>query len=161
MVMGLTAVAEELLFRAGMQRIAMDFLGSAWLGILVTAVVFGALHFRTYRSLLARVAIVGISLVFGWTYWWTGNLAVVVWCHFVFNVLPIIAKLRKNRKFMKYPVDLFIYRIDFGRGEGSPPRSGKGGRADGPDPGRDGELPAVRTAWSRRGWDGRRFAPLS
>ncbi|MBE3552559.1 MAG: CPBP family intramembrane metalloprotease [Kyrpidia tusciae] len=95
-LMGITAMAEELLFRAGIQRIAVDLFGLPALGISATAVLFAFLHFYSHKAILPRLTILGIALAFGWTYWWTANIAVVAWCHFLFNSLPFVFKKQKT-----------------------------------------------------------------
>ena len=84
---------EELIFRAILQAELIKRSGPA-LGILITSVIFGALHsgFTNYYELLFAF---GVGLIFGIAFYKTKNLPFVVTMHavnniFLFGVLPFL-----------------------------------------------------------------------
>lgn len=82
-------LAEELCFRYG---IAGSILrgqkknGSIWVPILVSAILFGIVHFNPAQSLAA----VTIGIFFGWLYVRTGSLWPSLVCHMLNNFITII-----------------------------------------------------------------------
>jgi membrane protease YdiL (CAAX protease family) len=77
----LAAVGEELLFRGVVLRILFDGLKNIHIAILLSALIFSALHFQFYGFLPRTV----LGLIFGYLYFWTGSLWIPIVLHFVFN----------------------------------------------------------------------------
>ena len=74
-------VTEELIFRRGLFRFARQHL-PRWAGLLVPALIFGALH----ANLASFVPLVVLGVVFSLAYERTGNIAVTMIAHGVFNL---------------------------------------------------------------------------
>jgi hypothetical protein len=85
-IAGLAAVGEELLFRGMAQRLLIKMFQSPWAGIIVTALLFSAMHLQFY-GFLPRF-LLGIFL--GAVYWYSGSLWVAILGHFVYDALLIV-----------------------------------------------------------------------
>lgn len=85
--LGVTVLAEELLFRAWLQPVLCRWLGSAW-GIGLTALLFGAAHlpFSAPFALVATLAGLGYGLVFHAS----GRLWPAVLLHAAVNLLHLL-----------------------------------------------------------------------
>lgn len=84
----LAGFCEELLFRGAIQpTLALTPLGT-WGAILVTSVLFGALH---GLSLAYFVLAMGISILLGWLYQVTGNLLAPMVLHGVYDLIILFA----------------------------------------------------------------------
>jgi membrane protease YdiL (CAAX protease family) len=80
------AFAEELLFRGILQQLLSGFFRSAHTGIWITAIIFSAVHFQFY-GFLPRML---LGLLFGYLFFWTGNLWSAIIPHFLNNAVPVI-----------------------------------------------------------------------
>ncbi|MGQ7958272.1 lysostaphin resistance A-like protein [Pseudomonas sp. SP16.1] len=85
--LGVAVLAEELLFRAVLQRALIRRLGT-WPGLLLTAGLFGAAHlpFSPLFALVAGVAGLGYGLAFHYS----GRLGLAVGLHGAVNLLHIV-----------------------------------------------------------------------
>lgn len=83
-VLGLAAgFGEEMLFRGILQFELLSRTGSSAVAIGVSSILFGALHAVTpMYAFLATLA----SIYFGALYVWTGNLAIPIVCHAIYDV---------------------------------------------------------------------------
>ncbi|WP_042201282.1 CPBP family intramembrane glutamic endopeptidase [Paenibacillus camerounensis] len=79
------ALFEELLFRGIVQNLLYVYTGNQWASILITALLFVAIHVQYYKKPLMLINIAVPGLVFGWVYALTGNLLVPFVAHFVMN----------------------------------------------------------------------------
>lgn len=83
----LTGFAEEMFFRAGIQR-AMTSAGiNAHVAIWTTAVIFSAVHFQFF-GFIPRVL---LGAVFGYLYMYTGSVLVSAWAHALNNSTVVIS----------------------------------------------------------------------
>ncbi len=82
----LPAIGEELLFRGVIQRLFSDFTNSKHAAIIITAILFSAMHMQFY-GFLPRFAL-GIAL--GYLMLWSGNLWLPILAHFTNNALAVI-----------------------------------------------------------------------
>jgi membrane protease YdiL (CAAX protease family) len=82
----LPAFAEELLFRGIFQQLFIKLFRSSHAGIWITAIVFSAVHFQFF-GFLPRLL---LGLVFGYIFFWTGNLWPAVIMHFLNNSIPVV-----------------------------------------------------------------------
>jgi membrane protease YdiL (CAAX protease family) len=80
------ALSEELLFRGVLQQIMNRLLRSSHAGIWVTAIIFSSIHLQFFGFLPRLV----LGLVFGYLFYWTGNLWYSIAAHFVNNLIPVI-----------------------------------------------------------------------
>ena len=87
LVIGLIAsIGEEVFFRGVIQRKFMEWTSNAHLGILVAAVLFSAVHFQFY-GFFPRLL---LGVLFGYLYYWSGNLWVAILAHLINNSLVVI-----------------------------------------------------------------------
>ena len=82
----LAAVGEELFFRGILQRILIQSFRSPWLGIIVTAAIFSAIHGQ-FMGFIPRMV---LGMILGALYWYSGSLFPAMAGHFFFNALQIL-----------------------------------------------------------------------
>ncbi|HEX2628090.1 MAG TPA: CPBP family intramembrane glutamic endopeptidase [Chitinophagaceae bacterium] len=85
-IAGLAAVGEELLLRGMVQRIFTRMFKSPWAGIIISAVLFSALHMQ-FKGFLPRVA---LGMILGAVYWYSGSLWVAILAHFFYDAALIL-----------------------------------------------------------------------
>ncbi|WPD18651.1 type II CAAX prenyl endopeptidase Rce1 family protein [Thermaerobacter composti] len=77
LLMALTALGEELFFRATIQSLLLRWIPSVAVGLAVAAAVFAVAHVRYVTRPVLLAGAWGIGLLLGWGYWFTG----VHWQH--------------------------------------------------------------------------------
>jgi membrane protease YdiL (CAAX protease family) len=82
----LAAIGEELFFRGIMQRIFIQVFKSPWLGIILTAAIFSAVHGQ-FLGFIPRMV---LGIILGALYWYSGSLLPAILGHFIFNSLQIV-----------------------------------------------------------------------
>ena len=84
--MALTALGEEIFFRAAIQSLLLHWLPPVSVALVLAAGVFAVAHVRylTRPVLLDGAWVIGLLL--GWGYWFTGSIWTSVWAHFLCNV---------------------------------------------------------------------------
>jgi len=82
----LAAVGEELFFRGMLQRIFIQIFKNPWLGILVTAAIFSAIHGQ-FLGFIPRWI---LGIILGALYWYSGSLWISMLGHFIFNTIPLV-----------------------------------------------------------------------
>jgi len=85
-IAGLAAVGEELLFRGMAQRLLIKLFKSPWVGIIVSAAIFSAMHMQFY-GFLPRFA---LGVLLGAIYWYSGSLWVAILAHFIYDAVLIL-----------------------------------------------------------------------
>lgn len=85
MVALLPAVFEEILFRGGLQNLLSRWFKMPVLAIIVTSIIFSAIH-GSYLGFLSRFA---LSFILGWMFYRTGNIWLNIIAHFFNNGLAI------------------------------------------------------------------------
>lgn len=86
-LMGLMpAIVEETFFRGVLQRIFIESSRRPWAGIIITAIIFSAVHGQ-FLGFFPR-AVLGVIL--GALYWFSGSLWTSILAHFVFNAMQIV-----------------------------------------------------------------------
>lgn len=83
----LPAIGEELFFRGALQRIVIQLTRNPWVGIILTAVLFSALHFQ-FSGFLPRMF---LGIVLGAFYWFSGSIYTSMIAHFTNNAVQVIA----------------------------------------------------------------------
>ncbi len=83
---------EEVLYRGILQRTLKSLDLGGWTGIVITSVVFVAMH-RGVAQWHALPALFVLSLGFGWVYERTGRLAAPIAMHIMFNALNVALAL--------------------------------------------------------------------
>lgn len=79
------ALFEEVFFRGGFQNMMYRATGQMWTSILITSLLFSAIHFSFY-GFLSRVA---LSIVLGLLYAYTQSIWMVVLAHFLNNAMGV------------------------------------------------------------------------
>jgi membrane protease YdiL (CAAX protease family) len=82
----LPAICEELFFRGVLQRIIIQMTRNPWVGIVITAVLFSALHMQ-FMGFLPRMF---LGIVLGAFYWFSGSIWTSMIAHFVNNAVQVI-----------------------------------------------------------------------
>lgn len=82
----LPAMVEEFFFRGALQGMLTRWMGKPWLAIVVTAVIFSAIHLSWYGFLPRAM----LGIVLGAVFYITGNLWYSVLMHFVNNGAAVI-----------------------------------------------------------------------
>lgn len=85
--MFLAALFEELLFRGIIQNVLSVFIEQQWTAIVITTVLFVALHTQYFKKPVMLLNISIPSLVFGWIYFETSNILAPFFVHFIMNVV--------------------------------------------------------------------------
>jgi len=83
----LPAIFEEVCFRGGLQNILTRWFKRPWIAIIVTSVIFSAIH-ASYYGFLVRFAL-GIAL--GLVFYYSGSLWLNILFHFLYNGLQVTA----------------------------------------------------------------------
>lgn len=87
----LAAVGEELLFRGIAQRLFIRIFKSPVAGIVVSAILFSAMHVQFF-GFLPRLA---LGVVLGFLYWYSGSLWTAIVAHFVYDASLIVLAYMK------------------------------------------------------------------
>lgn len=82
----LPAICEEICFRGALQRILIHIFRSPIAGIIVTAILFSALHMQ-FQGFLPRMF---LGALLGFMYWYSGSLWPGIAAHFVNNAVQVV-----------------------------------------------------------------------
>ena len=80
------AVGEELLFRGLIQNLFAKAFSNHHMAIWLSAFIFGVFHFQFY-GVIPRIL---LGALFGYLYYWSGNLTLAILGHFINNGLTLI-----------------------------------------------------------------------
>ncbi len=83
----LPAAGEEMIFRGVIQRMLGRILRRGDMAVWLAAFIFSAMHFQFYGFIPRFI----LGLVFGYLYYWTGNLWLPVTAHFINNSVTVIS----------------------------------------------------------------------
>ncbi|NJN42278.1 MAG: CPBP family intramembrane metalloprotease [Flammeovirgaceae bacterium] len=103
----LPALGEELVFRGMLQREIQKGTNNIHAAIWISAILFSALHMQFF-GFIPRIL---LGALFGYLYFWSGNLIVPVFAHFVNNGFSLI---------MLYLYQLDIVTVDMESAEAAP-----------------------------------------
>ncbi|MBS1628209.1 MAG: CPBP family intramembrane metalloprotease [Bacteroidetes bacterium] len=106
------AIVEETLFRGGLQNILVKWTKSAWIGIVITSIIFSAIHF-SYYGFLSRAM---LGMVLGFIFYETKNLWLNILMHFINNGVAITGLyfIMKKEKVTKEALNDDTYPIWIG-----------------------------------------------
>lgn len=90
----LPAVFEEMLFRGCLQPVMINITRNAFVGILITSILFSALH-GSFYGFLSRLA---LGLILGYIFYYSKNLWLSVTFHFLNNALGITQMYALSKK---------------------------------------------------------------
>lgn len=79
------AVFEEVLFRGGFQQVFVGWTQNKWAGIVITSILFSAIHF-SYFGFLPRLA---LGLILGLIFYYSKNIWLSIFLHFLNNALVV------------------------------------------------------------------------
>jgi membrane protease YdiL (CAAX protease family) len=97
----LPALGEEFLFRGVIQTKLFEETRNVHLAIWLSAAIFSAIHFQFY-GFLPRMM---LGALFGYLYYWTGNLWVAVLAHFVNNGFVLVMMYLHNVGVVKINIE--------------------------------------------------------
>ena len=86
MIAILPAIGEELIFRGVFQKIFIKLFKSGHIAIWFMAILFSTLHFQFFGFVPRLI----LGVVFGYLFFWSGNLWLPIMSHFVNNAFPVI-----------------------------------------------------------------------
>jgi membrane protease YdiL (CAAX protease family) len=89
----LPALGEELLFRGVLLRFFKDWTGNVHMAVLISSVLFSALHFQFF-GFIPRLF---LGLVLGYLFVWTGSIWVPIIVHFINNGLAVVVAFYVDR----------------------------------------------------------------
>ncbi len=94
------ALGEELLFRGVLQRFFIGWMRNPHLGIWLTAALFSAIHIQ-FLGFFPRML---LGALFGYLYYWSGNLWVPMLAHFTNNGFTVLMVWLHQRQLV--PLDI-------------------------------------------------------
>lgn len=97
----LPALGEEMLFRGVIQTKIFQESRNIHIAIWVSAAIFSAIHFQFY-GFLPRMM---LGALFGYLYYWTGNLWVAILAHFVNNGFVLVMMYLHNVGIIKINIE--------------------------------------------------------
>lgn len=80
------AIGEEFLFRGVLMRLFREWFRNVHFAIIVSAVLFSALHLQFYGFLPRMI----LGVLFGYLFIWTGSLWVPIFAHFINNAGAVV-----------------------------------------------------------------------
>jgi uncharacterized protein len=84
------AIVEELFFRSVLQRIFIYVTRRPWAGIVITAIIFSAIHGQ-FLGFFPRLF---LGVLLGAVYWYSGSIWPAIGLHFLNNAAQVIAVYR-------------------------------------------------------------------
>jgi membrane protease YdiL (CAAX protease family) len=90
----MAAITEEFLFRGALQRLVGKWMANPHVVIWVVAVLFSAFHLQFY-GFIPRLL---LGAYFGYLLYWSGNIWIPVWAHFVNNAVAVIGSSNEKLK---------------------------------------------------------------
>jgi len=103
----LPAICEEMFFRGALQRVIIQLTRRPWVGIIVTAALFSALHFQFQGFLPRRF----LGIVLGALYWFSGSLWTSIVAHFITNAVQVIVASYATKYINENPVVPFYLAL--------------------------------------------------
>lgn len=79
-------IGEELLFRGMLQRILIRLFKNPAAGIVITAVIFSAIHLQFYGFLPRFI----LGILLGCIYWYSGSLWPAILAHFIYDAFAVV-----------------------------------------------------------------------
>ncbi|MCX6234828.1 MAG: CPBP family intramembrane metalloprotease [Bacteroidetes bacterium] len=99
----LASVGEELLFRGILIRLFREWLKNPHLAVVISAILFSAMHLQFYGFLPRMV----LGILLGYLFVWTRNLWVPILTHLVNNTLSVVAAYMYNAGTISQDMDSF------------------------------------------------------
>lgn len=83
---GLPAFGEELIFRGILQKYLVLWTKNAWIGIIISAAIFSAIHMQ-FQGFLPRMY---LGILLGYAFWVSGSLWLPILLHFINNAAQVV-----------------------------------------------------------------------
>lgn len=99
----LAAVGEELLFRGVILQLFVEWFKNIHIAILVSAILFSALHLQFYGFLPRMV----LGILFGYIFIWSGSLWLPIVLHFLFNGITVVAAYLFHKGLIQTDIESF------------------------------------------------------
>lgn len=87
MIAIIPAIGEEMLFRGGLQKLLQEWTNKPHLAILLSSIIFSAIHVQFYGFVPRMV----IGMALGYLFYWSGNLWYPIIGHFINNGVQVVA----------------------------------------------------------------------
>ncbi len=98
----LPAIFEEVCFRGGLQNILTRWFKGPWIAIILTSIIFSAVHISYYGFLVRAVLGVFLGLIF----YYSGSLWLSILFHFLYNGLQVTALYATSTSITKNSKDI-------------------------------------------------------
>ncbi|WP_242926374.1 CPBP family intramembrane glutamic endopeptidase [Pontibacter vulgaris] len=95
------AIGEELVFRGVVQKQLHRWTGNPHVAIWVAALIFAAIHVQFFGFVPRAV----LGALFGYLYYWSGNIIVPIVAHFVNNGFSVLLLYLHQTKAVKFDVE--------------------------------------------------------
>lgn len=82
----LPAFGEELIFRGILQKYLVLWTKNAWIGIIISAAIFSAIHMQ-FQGFLPRMY---LGILLGYAFWVSGSLWLPILLHFINNAAQVV-----------------------------------------------------------------------
>ena len=89
------AFTEEIIFRGYLQPRFQLIFRSPFLGILISSLLFGLLHYG-YGTIINMIGPFFIGLVFALYYWKFRNIKVLITCHFLWDLIAMFSLIKTH-----------------------------------------------------------------
>jgi membrane protease YdiL (CAAX protease family) len=99
----LPAIGEEFVFRGVLIRLFKEWLKNCHVAVILSAIIFSAIHFQFY-GFLPRFL---LAVLFGYLFIWTKSLWVPIVAHFINNTTTVIIAYCTNKGKAPSPMDTF------------------------------------------------------
>ncbi|MBA4322698.1 MAG: hypothetical protein C0408_07765 [Odoribacter sp.] len=99
----LPAIGEEFVFRGVLIRLFREWLKNCHVAVILSAVIFSAIHFQFF-GFLPRFL---LAVLFGYLFIWTRSLWVPIIAHFINNTTTVIIAYCTNKGNAPSPIDTF------------------------------------------------------
>ncbi|HTA84012.1 MAG TPA: CPBP family intramembrane glutamic endopeptidase [Bacteroidia bacterium] len=97
----LAAVGEELFFRSAMQKILIGLTDNVHVGILMTGIIFSAVHVE-FLGFFPRML---MGMYLGYLFVWTKSIWVPMFVHFINNGSAVLFSFLEDRKIIPQKID--------------------------------------------------------
>jgi uncharacterized protein len=97
----LPSIGEELLFRGLIQNKLYAGIGNIHWAIWISGILFSAIHFQFY-GFFPRIL---LGVLFGYLYYWSGNLWIPILAHFINNGFTILALYFSQQGILDYDLE--------------------------------------------------------
>ncbi len=95
------AIGEELIFRGIVQRKLQIIFSNPHIGIVLAGILFSAIHIQFY-GFFPRMA---LGVLFGYLYFYSGNIFLPIFAHFVNNGFTLLMVLLSNKGLIDFDIE--------------------------------------------------------